>query len=146
MSFSFQVRRSMVALLAPALLMAGATGCGFVSCGAPPPERIPEYLAGSGIVLTADAELVGVGYGCWQDKSIYFTIAVPPDSVDDLLRASRFEAPMNPLAYPAHIGDGRTIGTVEPGPGVFEAHDEDPSRYVVVDYSDPVRSMVYIND
>jgi hypothetical protein len=143
-SFSSQVHRGLVALLTPALLVAGATGCGIVSCGAPPPERIPEHLAGSGIVLTPDAELVGVGYGCWQDDSIYFTIAVPPESVDDLLRASHFEAPMEPLVYPAQVGDGGTLDTVEPGPEVFEARDE--ARHVVVDYSDPDQPMVYIND
>jgi hypothetical protein len=145
MSFSFQVGRCLVALLTPALLMAGATGCGIVSCGAPPPERIPEYLAGSGIVLTPDAELVGVGYGCWQDDSIYFTIAVPPESVDALLRASRIEGPMKPLMYPTQVGDGRTLDTVEPGPGIFEARDEDAGRHVVVDYSDPDQSVVYID-
>jgi hypothetical protein len=97
-------------------------------------------------VLTADAELVGVGYGCWQDKSIYFTIAVPPKSVHDLLQASRFEAPLEPIAYSVQVGDGRAFDSVEPGPGILEVWDEDHSRHVVVDYSNPDQSMVYIND
>jgi hypothetical protein len=53
---------------------------------------------------------------------------------------------MEPLAYPAHVGDGHAFGTVEPGPGVFDARDKHHSRYIVVDYSDPDQSMVYIND
>ncbi|MGH3589354.1 MAG: hypothetical protein ACRDQ0_23835 [Pseudonocardia sp.] len=145
MSVSCDVRRGLVALLIPTLFMAGAAGCAVVSCGSPPPEQIPGLLEEADIVLTPEAELVGVGYGCWQDDSMYLTIAVPPTSADDLLHASGVRTPLPLLASSAYVGDGSSFSTIEPGPGIFMAVEPDRSRDVVVDSSDPDRTMIYVD-
>jgi hypothetical protein len=148
------------ALLALASLTTATpvTACGFAPTHVeqrsdPDPELVAEAIRFCELVPPPDAVVTAVTYYFWQDDTFEITVVMPPESVDVLLRDSRFSEPMEPggtlhgssPADGSELLDGPAVASAQeqlPGP---PARPEPLVRNVVVDRSDPGRAVVHLS-
>jgi hypothetical protein len=117
----------------------------------PDPELMAVVIDVGEWVLPPDATVIAGSLVDSLDNTYALTLAMRPASVDVLLRASRFTAPLQQGTVEFLRGaDG---GRLVPGPTVWPASEGVPRppgedrtdlRLVVVDRSDPHRSVVHL--
>jgi hypothetical protein len=109
----------------------------------PDPEVVATVTEAGEWVLPRDATVIA---GSMVD-TYALTLAMPPASVDVLLRESRFTVPLEQGTVAFSIGaDGSWL---VPGPAMWSAWQNLPRRQgelrlVVVDRSDPDRAVVHL--
>lgn len=149
---------SRLLLAATAFATTGSlTACGLLGThleqrSDPDAELIAEAIRFCELVTPPNVVVTAVTYDFWQDDSFGITAVMPPESVDLLLRDSRFTEPLSPggTLHGSSPADGSEIPA---GPAVASAQEQLPgpparpeplTRNVVVDGSDPGQAVVHL--
>ena len=111
------------------------------------PPQLAEALDFSGIVLPADAQVLGLDAEKGIDARYRLAFAVDEAGADRLLADSRFGAPLVPVpSAPQEVLPGVPVGQEVAAGGDELARPGRPPvvREVMVDRSDPVRVVVHV--
>jgi hypothetical protein len=147
--------RGRIVLGVVAVVLNAVVGCGnpwhVQQRSDPDPELVALVAEVGEWVLPRDATAVAASLLDSLDDTYGLTLAMPPASVDALLRESRFTEPLR--QGDVEFSRGADGSPLVPGPTMWSAREKVPrppgedatdSRLVVVDRSDPDRVVVHV--